>query len=161
MKGRAPDGVHVGGYRGGDESQRDRKLEGQMARVQEAVSLARALREERKLKVRQPLARMTWVIPEAGAEIELAPYVGLVADEINVKEIEIRSHDADLVRRPAKANFKTLGKKVGARMKEMAALVEQLPASDILSLDSGNSLTVGGVELSPEDVLIRREELAG
>ncbi len=161
LNANAPDSVHLAAYPVADESQRDRNLERQMARVQEAVSLARALREERKLKVRQPLARMTWVIPEAGAEIELAPYVWLVADEINVKEIEIRSHDADLVSLSAKANFKTLGKKVGARMKEIAAQIEQLPAADILKLDGGNSLTVGGVELSPEDVLIRREELAG
>ncbi len=157
----APDSVHLATYPVADESKRDRNLERQMARVQEAVSLARALREERKLKVRQPLARMTWVVPETGAEAELAPYIWLVTDEINVKEIEIRSNDAGLVSLSAKANFKVLGKKVGGRMKEIAALIEQLTAEQIAKLESGNSIELGGVELTSEDVLIRREELAG
>ncbi|MCB1059262.1 MAG: isoleucine--tRNA ligase [Calditrichaeota bacterium] len=161
LNANAADSVHLAKYPEADEKLRNRNLERQMARVQEAVSLARALREERKLKVRQPLAKMTWVVPEAGAEAELAPYVWLVLDEINVKEIEIRSDDAGLVTLSSKANFKVLGKKVGARMKEIAALIEQLSKEEIAALDSGNSITVGGVELSPEDVLIRREELEG
>ncbi|MBK6766301.1 MAG: class I tRNA ligase family protein [bacterium] len=143
LNANAPESVHLASYPVADERVRDRNLERQMARVQGAVSLARSLREERKLKVRQPLARMTWVVPDAGAEAELAPYLWLVADEINVKQIDIHSNDADLVTLSAKANFKVLGKKVGARMKEIAALIEELPADDIKRLDGGNTINVG------------------
>ncbi len=157
----AVESVHLTNYPIADESLRDRTLERQMSRVQEAVSLARALREERKIKVRQPLARMTWVVPDANADRELQPYLALVAEEINVKQIEIHSSDEGLVTLSAKANFKVLGKKVGPRMKEIAALIEQLPAEEIAKLESGNNITLSDVLLTPEDVLVRRDELEG
>jgi len=161
LNAKAPDSVHLASYPVANSAARDLNLERQMARVQEAVSLARALREERKLKVRQPLARMTWVVPEAGAATELEPYLGLVAEEINVKHIEIHANDKGLVSLSAKANFKVLGKKVGARMKEFAAAIEALNAEQIAQLEKTGSVSVLDTELTSEDVLIRREELAG
>ncbi|MCB9366081.1 MAG: isoleucine--tRNA ligase [Calditrichaeota bacterium] len=157
----ALESVHLTDYPVCNDGVRDRVLERQMARVQEAVSLARALREERKIKVRQPLAKMTWVVPEAGAEKELLPYLALVAEEINVKQIDIQASDAGLVTLSAKANFKVLGKKVGPRMKEIAAQIETLSNDAISELERGNNFPLGDVTLTPEDVLVRREELEG
>ncbi len=48
-------------------------LEARMERVTEAVTLARALRQERNLKVRQPLASMVWVVPDASTEGRIGP----------------------------------------------------------------------------------------
>jgi isoleucyl-tRNA synthetase len=157
----APESVHLTSYPAADESKRDRELEKEMARVQTAVSLARALREERRLKVRQPLQKLTWVVPEAGAAEELAPYLQIVSEEINVKEIEVRSTDEGLVTLSAKANFKVLGKRAGSKMKEVAAAIEALSKDEIMKLEQGDVVEAAGFALTHEDVLIRREEQSG
>jgi isoleucyl-tRNA synthetase len=62
--------------------------------------------------------------------------IGMVEDivkaETNIKEIEILAADNDFIRKKAKANFKTLGKKLGPKMKWAA---EQIAAFDNATID--------------------------
>jgi isoleucyl-tRNA synthetase len=157
----APVSVHLADYPQALAEKRDLRLEAQMERVMEAVTLARALRQERNLKVRQPLASLIWVVPDESTEEDLAPFLQIIADELNVKEIKLRHDDRDLVTRTATANFKVLGKRVGGRMQEVAKAIGALSDADIQRIEAGQGWTYDDIQLNLDDIQIRRTEQAG
>ena len=65
----------------------------------------------------------------------------------------------------AKANFKTLGKKLGKKMKIAAENISNLSQGDIRKIQNGIniSLNIDGdiIDFTPEDVLLQREEIEG
>ena len=65
-------------------------------------------------------ARAVVVAPDAEAEKLLADTVSIIGDELNVKAVEIRADEDTLVSRSAKANFKSLGARLGKQMKAAA-----------------------------------------
>jgi isoleucyl-tRNA synthetase len=133
-------------------------LEG-MESIRRLANLGRAAREDRGLKVRQPLARMVCVVPDGG-DRPLEPLVPLLAAELNVKAVEFVGSSASLVTLSAKPNFRVLGKKWGKRTKPAAEAVSALPGSALLALERGEpvEITVEGETRSvePEDLTILR-----
>ncbi len=69
---------------------RDDALVAAMDRVRAVASAAHMLRKAHALRVRQPLSRLTVVVAEPAA---LAPYVELLAGELNVKAVDLRRLD--------------------------------------------------------------------
>ena len=87
----------------------------------------------------------------------------IIAEELNVKEVEINSDEKELVDYSAKANFKVLGSRLGKAMKEVAAKIQQMKSDRIAQLLEGASHSVEygenqKVELSAEDLVIQRTE---
>jgi isoleucyl-tRNA synthetase len=82
-----------------------------------AVELARRLRADNDLKVRQPLAALKL----AGADV--AGLEELIEDELNVKRVEFIADETELCDVSYKANFKTLGPKCGPKMKAVASAI--------------------------------------
>ncbi|PFG38519.1 isoleucyl-tRNA synthetase [Georgenia soli] len=66
----------------------DRRIVEAMDAVREVVSVTHALRKAAKIRVRQPLRRLTVVVDDPAA---LEPFAALVASEVNVKEVELLS----------------------------------------------------------------------
>jgi isoleucyl-tRNA synthetase len=152
----APRSVHHCDMPRADESLKDpvgiRRV--QLART--VVELGRALRAKHDLKVRQPLASLT-VVPrsdEAAADLDAMREV--ILDELNVKALVIERDEAHLVSLSARPNFKTLGKKLGPALKAVGEALKTLDQSELLKVAAGQSITVVGHELSPDDVLLDR-----
>ena len=127
-----------------------------MALARRLTSLGRAARSEASVKVRQPLKRALVFLPAGSPEI----LRDIVADELNVDEVDTADELSEVIQFELKPNFKTLG----ARLKDLVREVEPaLAALDTsaaaAALEEGRSVTVvlGGepVELSPEDVVLR------
>ncbi len=112
----------------------DVDLEKRMQLAQDISSLILSLRKNKKvnLKVRQPLQKV--FIP--ALDITMAERINKVAEiikaETNIKEVEVLRPDNDFIKKKAKANFKTLGKKLGPKMKWAA---EQISAFDNTVID--------------------------
>jgi isoleucyl-tRNA synthetase len=157
----APESVHLATFPVADRTKRDLTLESRMERVMEAVTLARALRQERNLKVRQPLSELVWVVPDASTEEELAPFLQIIGDELNVKSVKLRHDDRDLVSRSATANFKLLGKRVGGKMQQVAQAIAALSDMQIQAIESDGTFRLEDFELTKDDLLIRRTERPG
>jgi isoleucyl-tRNA synthetase len=140
---------------------RSAELEAAMDAVRRLASLARSAREERNLRVRQPLGRMQVAVPAAIRGPVLDQLLELLRVEVNVKEIELVASDTDLVRLRAKPNFRTLGKRYGKRTPAVAAAVSKLSPMQLRSLEEGTpaNLQVDGeaVTYLPEDVAVERE----
>ena len=143
-----PDSVHLCDFPKANAAARDLALERRMAAVQTVVELGRRLRADNDLKVRQPLSALRL----AGADV--AGLEDLIEDELNVKAVQFVADETELCDVSFKANFKTLGKKCGPKMKVVAAAIAAMKSFT-------GSATVEGVELSAEDVLVTRTPKAG
>ena len=142
-----PESVHLCDFPTANAGARDLALERDMAAVQTIVKLGRQLRVDNNLKVRQPLAK----IRVAGANTRLDD---LILDELNIKEVEYVADETTLCDVSFKANFKTLGRKCGPKMKAVAAAIAAMKGFSAPQ-------TVEGVELTDEDVLVTRTPKAG
>ena len=109
--------VHLCDFPTANAAARDLDLEKRMADVQAAVELGRRLRADNDLKVRQPLA----CLKLAGGDVK--GLEELIEDELNVKKVEFIADETELCDVTFKANFKTLGKKCGPKMKAVAAAI--------------------------------------
>jgi len=78
----------------------------------------------------------------------------LIEDELNVKDVQFVADETELCEVSYKANFKTLGKKCGPKMKAVAAAIAAFKGFD-------GSAVVEGVEIAAEDVLVTRAPKAG
>jgi isoleucyl-tRNA synthetase len=96
----------------------DSKLVAEMDRVRDACSAARTLRERENVRVRQPLASLT--LAGLGAA-DLAPYVDLLRDEVNVKEVRFAASIEDWASFQLQVNARALGPRLGPAMKTVLA----------------------------------------
>ena len=143
-----PESVHLCDFPTANAAARDLDLERRMADVQAVVELGRRLRADNDLKVRQPLS----VLKVAGGDVK--GLESLIEDELNVKAVQFVADETELCDVSYKANFKTLGKKCGPKMKAVAAAIAAMTGFD-------GHATVEGVELTVEDVLVTRTPKAG
>jgi isoleucyl-tRNA synthetase len=155
-----PESVHLCAFPEADPSACDPQLEQEMAAVMTTVRLGRALRAEHELKVRQPLQAMHVVSTDRETLRRLEPLQDLVLDELNVKQVIFGDNETDLAHLKAKANFKTVGPRFGARTRLVASAVAGMDGTQAEAVTRGDSvtLTVEGqpVTLDPEDVVVER-----
>jgi isoleucyl-tRNA synthetase len=155
VDGAAPDSVHL--TRWPDEelaAYRDDRLERAMATVLRAVELSRTLRGQAGLRLRQPLRRMWLALPggslatgDAAAEKAL---LELLADEVNVKEIELIGDESELVERRLKPLLPVIGPRLGGDIPKVMAAAR---ANEVEYLDGG-SVRLAGIELAADEVEI-------
>ncbi len=153
--------VHHTDFPEADTELIDRDLEEAVATVREVVRLGQRLRKQLGIRVRQPLARITVLTTDEKAAAAARAHRELILDELNVKELETRPDESALVDLEVKPDFKRLGPRLGARVKEVAAALADVPASDIEALLAGRTITVAGVDLDADDVVVRRVPRAG
>jgi isoleucyl-tRNA synthetase len=155
-----PESVHLCDYPLPGALDRDEALEAQMAQVQEVVGLARQLRSDFNLKVRQPLAALHVVCRDEAILNLVRPLQDIVADELNVKEVRFGSDETKLADLSAKANYKSLGSRLGKQMKSAVALISQFGADELSTLLGGGTVTIeldgNPVVLESADVRVQR-----
>lgn len=156
--------VHLADYPVYDAALRDEALEFKMATVQKAVSMGRSLRYQFNLKTRQPLKAVELVTRNPEEKTVLLEMEESIREELNVKEVIFHDKEEELVEYSAKANFRTLGKELGASMKIAAAEIEKLSSSEIQSILDGSTLSIEvegrHVELTAEKIIVNRIEKA-
>ena len=150
------DSVHLCDYPQVNDALIDADLETQITAVRAVVRMGRALRERHRLKIRQPLRRVTVVHHEPTICQMLQHHADLICEELNVKDLATRSSDTDLAALSFKANFKRLGRRYGRQMRDAAAAISQLGAADWQSMCDGGTVDVLGQPITAEDVMVTR-----
>jgi isoleucyl-tRNA synthetase len=157
--------VHLSSFPEVDAAQLDAGLEARMDLAQGLTSLVLSVRKRTKMRVRQPLAKMLVPVLSEERRAELAAITPLVLAEVNIKELVPVTAESGVFTKKAKANFKALGPKAGASMKEVAAGIAALSPEALNALETSGSWTLqlpsGSFELTPEDVEITTEVQAG
>ena len=160
-----PDSVHLRDFPESDPALADPDLEAGMEAVRLTVELGRAARAQAKAKVRQPLRRAVIVANDAEREA-IEARAALVTAELNVKELDFVTDEAELVSYTAKPNYRALGPRFGKRMPQVAAAVEALdPTHVAVVLGEGGEIgiAIDGVDhtLGPDDVTLALQPLEG
>jgi isoleucyl-tRNA synthetase len=140
-----------------DRGRRDQALMDAMTAVRRLASLARAGRQEKKLNVRQPLARLQVAVAAAVKGPALADLLDILASEVNVKSVEVVESDHDLVSLKGKGNFRTLGKRYAKDTPKVVEAIGALTSEKLQALERGETIRVGEWDITPEDVTIARE----
>lgn len=161
-----PESIHLCDYPVPNISVRDERLEKQMEYTIKAVSLGRFLRTQHSIRVRQPLRKALIAIEDSKVRELLYETKDIIAEELNVKDVEIKSDESEFVTRTVKANFKELGPRLGKNMKEAATLISKLPSSSVNILAAGIPVPLKlksgfELEISLKDIIIQREEKPG
>jgi isoleucyl-tRNA synthetase len=129
----------------------DSDLEQRMQIAQDICSLLLSLRKKSNIKVRQPLQKAIIPLIDPSLQAKIESIADIIKAEVNIKEIEFIAADNDLIRKKIKANFKTLGSRMGAKMKAVAQEIARMSAAQILELERIESLTL---QLEGEEVMI-------
>ena len=160
-----PESVHLCDFPLSDGRTRNVGLEEQMDDVIAVVGLGRQLRADRNLKTRQPLQGMHVVCRDRNRLARIEALAGVIAEELNVKNVWFSHNESNLATFSAKANFARLGPKLGAGVKKAAAAIQKLESDALEGLLNGvpTTLNVDGADmvLEPEDVRVERAPKEG
>jgi isoleucyl-tRNA synthetase len=143
----APDSVFLAGWPAATEP--DEPTLAAMSEVRRVVDLGRAARSSSGVKLRQPLGRL--VVEGAAPAEEL---VGIVRDQLRVRNVEHGHVEADLVVKP---NLPVLGPKLG---KDLGRVRAALASGEFEQLDGGR-FRAAGHELAADEVLVERSGSGG
>jgi isoleucyl-tRNA synthetase len=151
----APASVHLATYPVADEAMIDPTLSPQMTLVRRLVELGRSARAESGVKTRQPLPRA--LAAAAGFDDLPEELRAEIAAELNVGTVgSVSAVSGSLVDTTAKANFRTLGKRFGKAVQDVAAAIATADAASLRDSlrDSGSAtVTVNGSDV----ILIEQE----
>lgn len=147
------------------DSNRDELLEDKMDIAQKVVSIVHALRNENKIRVRQPLSQIIVYLADKKKVGELKSMEFIVCDELNIKSVAFVDSVNELVTKKAKPNFKVLGPKVGKLMGKIALVISTFGDEQIAKIEENGfeRIVVEGEELkiTKEDVEILSEAREG
>lgn len=122
----------------------DPELVAAMDRVREVCSAGSSLRKAKKLRVRLPLPKLTVAVdnPEA-----LQPFVDLIADELNVKAVELTDDIDAYGKFELTVNARVAGPRIG---KDVQAAIKAVKAGEGV-VNADGTLTAGPAVLLPAE----------
>jgi isoleucyl-tRNA synthetase len=122
----------------------DADLVAAMDQIREVCSVGSSLRKAKKLRVRLPLPKLTVAVAEPE---RLRPFVDLIADELNVKAVELTDDIAAYGRFELTVNARVAGPRIG---KDVQAAIKAVKAGEGV-VNADGSLTAGPATLLPAE----------
>ena len=158
------DSVHLEPWPTVDTNLADEGLMLRMRAALRVVSLGRSARNEAGIKTRQPLPRALLVAPPSERE-GLLKLSETIAEELNVKSLELADSIDEYVDHSVRPNFRTLGPRLGSRVQKLAAAIQATGFNEVRrQLDQGEArFVIDGEEiaLAQDDVEIRTQARPG
>jgi isoleucyl-tRNA synthetase len=122
----------------------DAGLVATMDQVREVCSVASSLRKAKKLRVRLPLQKLTVAVENPQL---LEPFTDLIADELNVKKVELTKDIDAYGRFELTVNARVAGPRLG---KDVQAAIKAVKAGDGV-INADGTLTAGPALLQPDE----------
>lgn len=152
----SPKSVHWCDYPQVETAELDAALERRMSTVRAVSTLGRRVREDHKIKVRQPLRELIVVHRDEAVREDVLESAELLASELNVKKVSVEADESAFATVAVKPNFKTLGKRCGPKLKQIGPVLAGWGFDEVARLEAGESIVVAEEELRLEDVLFQR-----
>ncbi len=154
--------VHLADFPKYDESLINENIEVKMDLVRDLISTGRYVREETKIKVRQPLSEC---LIDGKYESILGDLVNLINEELNVKKVTFVDDLSKYMNFTIKPNFKVCGSMFGSKMKDYQAALLDLHDEDIELILKEETVTIdfdgGRLDITPDMVDVRIESKEG
>ena len=127
------------------------KIESRMDLVRDLISLGRNVREETKIKVRQPLSE---IVLDGKKESLIYDLVDLIKEELNVKKVIFENNLNNYMNYVIKPNFKICGPLFGSAIKDLSNYLLTLNMDDINKLNSNENIAI---KLNDKDYVLNHE----
>lgn len=131
--------VHLATYPVCDNKFINIEIESRMDLVRELISLGRNIREEVKIKVRQPLNE---ALIDGKNKKLIEDLVPLIEEELNVKKVLFINDLENYMNFIVKPNFKEVGKTFGPKIKTFGEQLLELTNEEINKLQNNETITM-------------------
>ncbi len=131
--------VHLEDFPVCNETLIDLKIEEKMDLVRSLIRVGRFVREEEKIKVRQPLSE---ALIDGKNEELIGDLLPLIESELNVKKVVFAKDLKEYMNFTVKPNFKMVGKIFGAKIKEFQTKLESLSEEEIQKLYNNETVNM-------------------
>lgn len=157
--------VHLADFPKESENAIDQLLEERMDYAQRISSLILSIRKKEKIRVRQPLFKALLPVLDERFQTQVEAVQDLIMAEVNVKSFEFVKDTSGVITKNIKANFKTLGKRLGKDMKVAAEMISQFDQQTINQIEKQKfyALNIGETTytLEQEDFEIGFNDIPG
>jgi isoleucyl-tRNA synthetase len=164
----APESVHLASFPEPEQERVDDGLRETMERVRHVVTLGQRVRNENKLKVRQPLSEAIVVVANDAERVAIDRFASAIREELNVRELGFTQEPQRYVEFELTPNFRLLGPKLGKQVPACKKALAEANGSALYAEMERNGkillqLPDGAIELTPNEVEVRlsaREDFA-
>ena len=129
------DSVHLCDFPVCDDTLINSVIEEKMDLVRDLISIGRNVREEAKIKVRQPVSE---ILLDKKQKKIIDDLEDLIKEELNVKEVKYVSDLSEYMNFTVKPNFKEVGKIFGKNIHEFSDKLLKLTNEDISKLEESS-----------------------
>lgn len=126
----------------------EKDLVADMDLVRAICSVALSIRDNKNLRVRLPLKSLTIIGKNAP---RILAFKEIIAEEVNVKSVEVKEEISDLAELKLQINFKKIGAKYGAKIKEITSAAKSGEWKKI----SEKEIEISGVKLVDDEFEIK------
>jgi len=148
--------VHLENFPDANTSCIKPELEEAVRAMEALVALGRNHREKIVVKAKIPLKQMKVIHRDPKVLANIKRFEVYFKDELNIREVLYDAAEDNYIQISAKANFPVLGKRLGPKMKIVAAGIQKLALVDLLKIEKGESVQVEGEDILMTEVEIRR-----
>jgi isoleucyl-tRNA synthetase len=148
--------VHLENWPEVKKNQIDEKLSQEFWVIRTVVSLGHQVRARAKIKVRQPLQKVIFALPQKFQNVKIDQQV--IAEELNVKEVVVVTKADEIAVLKVSPNGKLLGPKYG---KDVQEILKEAKAGNFEMLSEKSVKVAGKYILENEEVAIGYESKAG
>ncbi len=159
--------VHLEKYPSGDKGLIDEDLSFKMSTARKVVSLGRAIRSKINIKTRQPLSCVKIFFSSDGKRSKsVRHFESVIAEELNVRKVELVKSLDDLVSYDIKPNLKLLGPKYGQLVPKIkSALQAENPVKVASKARNNKSINLivdeKQIKLEPGEILVETKSMEG
>ncbi|MFZ2530301.1 MAG: isoleucine--tRNA ligase [Rhodococcus sp. (in: high G+C Gram-positive bacteria)] len=140
--------VHLADWPAAGDIPADTELVAAMDEVRAVCSTVLSLRKAQQLRVRLPLPKVTVATPGSAS---LAPFVELIGDEVNVKQVDLTDDVETHGRFEVVVNARAAGPRLG---KDVQKVIKAVKSGDWTE-DADGTVTAAGIALLPEEYTSR------
>ncbi len=162
----APASIHHCPWPTAEAAQLDRGLLDKMRLAITVAGLGRSARNAANLKLRQPLAAARVHVGSAQERTNVEDVADMLAEELNVRSIEVVYEVGELVNYTLRPNSRVLGPKLGKlfpQVRQALATLEPVKAATTLQAGGVLTLEVAGetITLDSDEILLQTESRGG
>jgi isoleucyl-tRNA synthetase len=153
--------VHLTRFPTNIEKEDDGELLQAVRLMQQVILLGRRKREQEKIEIKTPLRSLKIIHKNASLLGTIRTLERYIKSELNVKKLHYHQDEDTYIEIYAKPNFRTLGKRLGKRIKQYKPLIERLTKSALKILEDKGFLIISEEMFTYEDILVYRRARKG
>jgi len=157
LQGEDPRSVHFLPFPEVREELFNEGVERQVGRMQRVIELGRVSRERRAIGLKQPLKTLIVIHPDDSYLADIRSLEDYIVEELNIHSLILSSDEEKYqVQYSVTADWPSLGKKLKKDAQKVRKALPNLTSDDVRRFVQAKTITVEGIQLREEDLIVRR-----